>query len=684
MYAQVEKPKANKSRVDANSIAQKKSNGKQGFVFVDNRSESIVQRKMQLQASISSSLPIQKKENKTGLPDNLKSGIENLSGYSMEHVKVHYNSNKPAQIQSYAYAQGADIHVASGQEKHLPHEAWHVVQQRQGRVKPTMQVKGVDINDDAGLEREADIMGDKALSFSNSNMDANGTSNSKKNGSALDSNNYSAHQRVRFSNTNSFYRNPIPPEDLPLELCQSFIDHCIDNQDAVFMVRLSPETKDWVGRYSGIPGAPENVGELVWVEVKTADWESIHLFALYKNWHDNIIARNKYVMDVIKWDGEKLGGIREHPWFLMDYDDIVNNQAEVADREITSVVRFYTTALRFYTTNQRGNLFYSIAEGIKNRFKFLLSPREESYLPLVSIREINFKDYNGRYAVCVDYSINPQYKKFVDISGDEAVQILGDSIDSKYKTDISFISGNLTVGDATSQVGRFMEANVLSQDHPIGSKAGLDSAQNQLMGNLCKSDRDNKKQYIKGHLLNDHLGGPARPYNLFPITAQANSDHLVFIEKYVKAEVAKGYVMYYKVSVENVDVTDRNPGQNDHLRRYTVQSVLKAESAKIAPNQSPIEKHQITVKSDWGSQEVLDSTGCKFISESDTSTSGVKLRFHSDYTRKITPDHHPNKEKANPVVKDPDPNLHMIYKKSGYNQNRMNEGELSNSNFTSV
>ncbi len=102
--------------------------------------------------------------NNTGLPDHLKSGIENLSGISMSDVKVHYNSDKPAQMKAHAYAQGTDIHVASGQEKHLPHEAWHVVQQKQGRVQPTMQMKGeTNVNDDQGLEQEADIMGEKAL-----------------------------------------------------------------------------------------------------------------------------------------------------------------------------------------------------------------------------------------------------------------------------------------------------------------------------------------------------------------------------------------------------------------------------------------------------------------------------------------------------------------------------------------
>ena len=107
---------------------------------------------------------LQRKANHTGLPDQLKSGIENLSGHSMDDVKVHYNSDKPAQLQAHAYAQGTDIHIASGQEKHLPHEAWHVVQQKQGRVKPTLQMKGkVNVNDDKGLEKEADVMGAKAL-----------------------------------------------------------------------------------------------------------------------------------------------------------------------------------------------------------------------------------------------------------------------------------------------------------------------------------------------------------------------------------------------------------------------------------------------------------------------------------------------------------------------------------------
>jgi hypothetical protein len=103
--------------------------------------------------------------NRTGLPDHVKSGVESLSGLSLDHVRVHYNSSQPAAINARAYTQAADIHVGPGQERHVPHEAWHVVQQAQGRVRPTMQLQdGPLINDDRGLEHEADAMGTRASS----------------------------------------------------------------------------------------------------------------------------------------------------------------------------------------------------------------------------------------------------------------------------------------------------------------------------------------------------------------------------------------------------------------------------------------------------------------------------------------------------------------------------------------
>jgi len=98
----------------------------------------------------------------SGLPAALKSSIENLSGISLNDVRVHYNSTEPKQVQALAYTRGTEIHLGPGQEEHIAHEAWHVVQQKQGRVSPTLQLKTASINDDSQLEHEADAMGEKA------------------------------------------------------------------------------------------------------------------------------------------------------------------------------------------------------------------------------------------------------------------------------------------------------------------------------------------------------------------------------------------------------------------------------------------------------------------------------------------------------------------------------------------
>jgi hypothetical protein len=109
--------------------------------------------------------PVQRQsaDNQTGMPDGLKANIEELSGGSLDDVRVHYNSLWPAELDALAYTQGTEIHVAPGQEQHLAHEAWHVVQQKQGRVQPTLSLKGLPVNDQSALEQEASEYGARAV-----------------------------------------------------------------------------------------------------------------------------------------------------------------------------------------------------------------------------------------------------------------------------------------------------------------------------------------------------------------------------------------------------------------------------------------------------------------------------------------------------------------------------------------
>ena len=95
----------------------------------------------------------------------VKANVSALTGTDVTDAKVHYNSNKPAQLQAEATAQGDQVHLASGKERHLGHELTHVAQQKQGRVKPTIQANnGMGINNDPKLEKEADDIGAKAHS----------------------------------------------------------------------------------------------------------------------------------------------------------------------------------------------------------------------------------------------------------------------------------------------------------------------------------------------------------------------------------------------------------------------------------------------------------------------------------------------------------------------------------------
>lgn len=103
------------------------------------------------------------------LQDSVRDKMESAFGADFSGVRVHADGKADA-LGAQAFTQGENIHFGQGQyapENHsgqelLGHELTHVLQQRAGRVATTTQARGLDLNDDAGLEQEADVLGAQA------------------------------------------------------------------------------------------------------------------------------------------------------------------------------------------------------------------------------------------------------------------------------------------------------------------------------------------------------------------------------------------------------------------------------------------------------------------------------------------------------------------------------------------
>jgi hypothetical protein len=103
------------------------------------------------------------------MPDEVRGKMEAAFGTDFSGVRIHEGSGASA-LGALAYTQGTDIHFARGQydphgqqgQELLGHELAHVVQQAEGRVEATTQAKGLPVNDDESLEREADVLGVRA------------------------------------------------------------------------------------------------------------------------------------------------------------------------------------------------------------------------------------------------------------------------------------------------------------------------------------------------------------------------------------------------------------------------------------------------------------------------------------------------------------------------------------------
>jgi hypothetical protein len=160
--------KANPAQLQGGEEEEEPLQGKMNPAQLMEEEEEMAQTKMAQGAEVSSSAG--SAGSSAEMPANVQAKMEDTMGADFSGVNIHKDSDKATNVGALAYAQGNDVHFAPGQFKPestkgqelIGHELAHVVQQREGRVQSTMQKKGMNINNDPSLEREADQLGAKA------------------------------------------------------------------------------------------------------------------------------------------------------------------------------------------------------------------------------------------------------------------------------------------------------------------------------------------------------------------------------------------------------------------------------------------------------------------------------------------------------------------------------------------
>ena len=119
-------------------------------------------------------------------------------------------------------------------------------------------------------------------------------------------------------------------------------------------------------------------------------------------------------------------------------------------------------------------------------------------------------------------------------------------------------NGKLSFGGLTGPYGTSMEATYLSNKNaPHGSRPNVEHSRYDLIN---RRKRGRGAYYIKGHLLNERLGGTGNDWkNLTPLTRRANSEHERIAEARVKTAVNAGNMVYYKVNAQYGRTLERDP-----------------------------------------------------------------------------------------------------------------------------
>ena len=134
--------------------------------------------------------------------------------------------------------------------------------------------------------------------------------------------------------------------------------------------------------------------------------------------------------------------------------------------------------------------------------------------------------------------------------------IIGDNSPAK-KIKVELAPGDLetviTYGPTNAERGAsWMKAHPLTPNHPTGSAPSASpGVWEKIRPDVLK--REGVGLYVRGHLLNERLGGPGTEENLTPITYSANANHLNAVERHLKSWInapKRDRMVHYEVQVD--------------------------------------------------------------------------------------------------------------------------------------
>lgn len=212
--------------------------------------------------------------------------------------------------------------------------------------------------------------------------------------------------------------------------------------------------------------------------------------------------------------------------------------------------------------------------------------------------------------VSIKVAMNPD--RFVKIN-EEIRNLPVPDLAKDNKIEFTMATRNWDLGGGqmvTDSVGIKMVASVLTPLHPKGSGPS-DKALKNIFDHLDTQGPTGAHGYIKGHLLNDNLGGPGAAENLYPISQQANKDHSGLIEEEAKSLVNdQHYWVRYEVEIGNEKVSDV-PGPPGGPKVISIDADLTATLSKLHTdhkNYTPVKSVVVKSRFNMKAADLADKT----------------------------------------------------------------------------